>query len=78
MERVPEVIEDSSLHVSVLPSFASVELIVRGDPDRVRAAERLIRERFPDDALPAGCAALQEAVLHEARERGLTVSCAES
>ena len=78
VERVPEVIEDSSLHVSVLPSFASVELIVRGDPDRVRAAERLIRERFPDDALPAGCAALQEAVLHEARERGMTVSCAES
>ena len=76
--RVPEVIADPALQVSVLPSFASVELIVRGDPDRVRAAERLVRERFPDDALPAGCAALQEAVLHEARTGGLTVSCAES
>ena len=78
VERVPEVIADPALHVSVLPSFASVELVVRGEPDRVRAAERLIRERFPDDALPAGCAALQEAVLHEARTGGLTVSCAES
>lgn len=78
VERIPEVIEDPALHVSVLPSFALVELIVRGDPERVRTAERLIRDRFPDDALPAGCAVLQEAVLHEARERGLTVACAES
>ncbi len=78
VERVPEVVGDPALHVSVLPSFASVELIVRGEPERVRAAERLIRDRFPDDALPAGCTALQEAVLHEARGRGLTVSCAES
>ena len=71
VERVPEVIADPALHVSVLPSFASVELVVRG-------AERLIRDRFPDDALPAGCAALQEAVLHEARSRGMKLSCAES
>ena len=78
VERIPEVIADPALHVSVLPSFASVELIVRGDPDRVRSAERLIRDRFPDDALPSGCTALQEAVLHEARRRGLAISCAES
>ena len=78
VERVPEVIGDPELHVSVLPSFASVELIVRGEPERVRAAERLIRDRFPDDALPEGCATLQEAVLHEARGRGITLSCAES
>lgn len=78
VERVPEVIADPALHVSVLPSFASVELVVRGEPGRVRGAERLIRDRFPDDALPAGCAALQEAVLHEARSRGMTLSCAES
>ena len=78
VERVPEVIRDAALHVSVLPSFGSVELIVRGDPDRVRAAERLIRDRFPDDALPSGCATVQEALLREARARGVTLSCAES
>ena len=71
-------IADPALHVSVLPSFASVELVVRGEPGRVRDAEGLIRDRFPDDALPAGCAALQEAVLHEVRSRGMTLSCAES
>ena len=77
VDRIPEVIGDPSLHVSVLPSFSHVELIVRGTPERVMEAEALIRGRFTD-VLPAGCRSLPDAVLSEARERGRTISCAES
>lgn len=77
VERVPDVIMATDLHVSVLPSSPTVELIVRGDPERVAEADALIRSRF-DDVLPKGCRTLAEAVLHEGRRLGMTVACAES
>ena len=76
--ELSEVISDASLHVSILPSFGTVELLIRGAPDRVRAAEALSREKLKDDVLPEGCRTLQEAVLEAARRRGWTLSCAES
>lgn len=76
-EKIPEVINDSRLHVSILPAFPQVELIIRGEPERVGHAERLIRSRF-DDALPKGCMSIAEAVLHDARIKGAKVACAES
>ncbi|MBQ3446663.1 MAG: nicotinamide-nucleotide amidohydrolase family protein [Synergistaceae bacterium] len=77
-ERVPEVIANPELHVSILPAFPQVELIIRGSSRGVSEAERVIRSRFRDDVLPQGCSSLAEAVLYEARFRGARVACAES
>ncbi|CAM1380009.1 Putative competence-damage inducible protein [Fretibacterium fastidiosum] len=77
VERIPEVVGDGELHVSVLPAFPQVELVIRGDPVRVADAEALVRSRF-SDALPLGCRSLAEAVLWEARRQGRTVTAAES
>ncbi|MBQ3654547.1 MAG: nicotinamide-nucleotide amidohydrolase family protein [Synergistaceae bacterium] len=77
-ERVPEVIANPELHVSILPAFPQVELIIRGEARGVSEAERVIRSRFRDDVLPQGCSSLAEAVLYEARFRGARVACAES
>ncbi len=77
VERIPEVVGDGELHVSVLPAFPQVELVIRGDPVRVADAEALVRSRF-SDALPPGCRSLAEAVLWEARRQGRTVTAAES
>jgi nicotinamide-nucleotide amidase len=78
VERVPEIIADDRLHVSVLPSFGLVEFVTRGEPSVVEAAVQTLRERFAGDVLPEGCATLPEAILATGRERGLTLSCAES
>ena len=75
--KIPEVINNKDLHVSILPAFPQVELIIRGQPGQVENAERIIRERFPD-SLPRGCMSIAEAVLFEAKAKGVKVSCAES
>ncbi|MBQ7543605.1 MAG: nicotinamide-nucleotide amidohydrolase family protein [Synergistaceae bacterium] len=77
-ERIPEVIGNSALHVSILPAFPQVELIIRGEAKAVSEAERAVRSRFRDDVLPQGCASIAEAVLYEARFRGARIACAES
>ena len=77
-ERIPEVIANPELHVSILPAFPQVELIIRGSSRVVAEAERLTRSRFSRDVLPQGCASLAEAVLYEARYRGARIACAES
>jgi nicotinamide-nucleotide amidase len=78
VRRVPELIDDARLHISVLPSFGLVEFIVRGERALVDSAVRTLRERFADAALPEGCSTLPEAVLKTGLENGLTFSCAES
>ena len=78
VERIPEIIKDARLHISVLPSFGLVELVIRGEMELVDAAARTTRERFADEALPEGCATLPEAILKTGREKKLTLSCAES
>ena len=75
--KIPEVIKNNNLHVSILPAFPQVELIIRGEPSQVDDAEKIIREKFPD-ALPKNCMSIAEAVLFEAREKKLKISCAES
>ena len=77
-ERIPEVISNPELHVSILPAFPQVELIIRGNSRLVSDAERLTRSRFSADVLPQGCGSLADAVLYEARYRGAKVACAES
>ena len=77
-EQIPEVIANPELHVSILPAFPQVELIIRGKSRAVSEAERLTRSRFRDDVLPQGCGSIAEAVLYEARYRGAKVACAES
>ena len=78
VRQVSEVIEDERLHVSVLPSFGLIEFVVRGEAPLVESAVRTIRERFAGSVLPEGCATLPEAILAVGREKGLTLSCAES
>ena len=77
VEKIPEVINNPSLHVSILPAFPQVELIIRGKPELVAEAEDLTRSRFAD-VLPKGCHSLAEAVIHEARAKGVKIACAES
>lgn len=77
VERIPEVISNPALHVSILPAFPQVELIIRGKAGDVDTAEALTRSRFTD-VLPRNCHSLAEAVLHEARAKGVKVACAES
>lgn len=78
VERVPEIVSDPALHVSILPSFGLVELVLRGERDHVEASAQTVRERFAEDALPKGCVTLPEAILKTGLEKGLTVACAES
>ena len=75
--KIPEVINDSGLHVSILPAFPQVELIIRGEPERVDNAERLTRSRF-DYVLPRGCYSPAEAVLYESCMKDIKIACAES
>ncbi len=76
--KIPEVIGNKSLHVSILPAFPQVELIMRGKPEIVAWAEGITRSRFEGLALPEGSRSLADAVLIEARAKGVRVSCAES
>ena len=76
-ERIPEVIGNTDLHVSILPAFPQVELIIRGKPEDVDKAENLTRSRF-NDVLPKGCKSLAEAVLYEAKITHAKISCSES
>ncbi|MBQ7733164.1 MAG: nicotinamide-nucleotide amidohydrolase family protein [Synergistaceae bacterium] len=76
-ERIPEVIGSPALHVSILPTFPQVELIIRGKPEDVDKAEELTRSRF-NDVLPGGCRSLAEAVLYEAKIKRVKISCSES
>ena len=75
--KIPEVINNKNLHVSILPAFPQVELIIRGEPELVNNAEKIIREKF-SDALPKGCTSIAEAVLFEAKVKNVKISCAES
>lgn len=76
--KIPEVISNNTLHVSILPAFPQVELIIRGEPDTVAWAESLTRSRFAGLVLPEGSTSIADAVLIEARAKGVHVSCAES
>ncbi|MBQ3586170.1 MAG: CinA family protein [Synergistaceae bacterium] len=76
--KIPEVINHSGLHVSILPAFPQVELIFRGEPDVVAWAETLTRSKFEGLALPEGSKSLADGVLIEARRKGVRVACAES
>ena len=76
-EKIPEVISNPALHVSILPAFPQVELIIRGRPEDVAEAENITRSKFAY-VLPKGCHSLAEAVIYEARIKGVKIACAES
>lgn len=76
-EKIPEIINNEALHVSILPAFPQVELIIRGASDLVHEAEKITRSRFTD-VLPCGCHSIAEAVLYEARQAGKKIAAAES
>lgn len=76
--KIPEVIKNERLHVSILPAFPQVELILRGEPEIVAWAEGLTRSRFDGLVLPEGSRSIADAVLIEARAKGVRVACAES
>ncbi|MBR0186289.1 MAG: CinA family protein, partial [Synergistaceae bacterium] len=76
--KIPEVIKNERLHVSILPAFPQVELILRGEPEIVSWAEGLTRSRFEGLVLPEGSRSIADAVLIEARAKGVRVACAES
>ncbi len=76
--KIPEVIKNERLHVSILPAFPQVELILRGEPETVAWAEGLTRSRFDGLVLPEGSRSIADAVLIEARAKGVMVACAES
>ena len=77
-DEISDVLEDPSMHTSILPAPNLVEIVLRGSPERIRAGEETIRERLPHGCLPHGCTTLQQAVVLEAGTRGVTVAAAES
>ena len=78
IERVPDIVADSRLHISILPSFGLVEFVVRGERALVEASVKTLRARLRDDVLPEGCTTLSQAILKTGLEKKLTLSCAES
>lgn len=76
--KIPEVINHSGLHVSILPAFPQVELIIRGEPDIVSWAEEITRSKFEGLVLPKESKSLADGVLIEARRKGVHIACAES
>jgi nicotinamide-nucleotide amidase len=78
VQRVPEIVGDPRLHISILPSFGLVEFVVRGEGELVGAAIKEVRAKFASDALPEACPTFTKAVLATGLEKGLTLSCAES
>lgn len=78
VERVPEIVGDTRLHISILPSFGLVEFVIRGENELIKSAARIVRERFADDVLPEGCVTLPQAILKTGLEKSLTLACAES
>ena len=76
--KIPEVINHTGLHVSILPAFPQVELIIRGEPDTVAWAETFTRSKFEGLVLPEGAKSLADGVLIEARKKGVHIACAES
>jgi len=77
-ERISDIVSDQRLHISILPSYGLVELVFRGEKNLVGAAVQKTRLKLAKYALPEGCATLPEAILSVGREKGLTLSCAES
>ncbi len=77
-DHLVPVILQKDLHISILPSPGLIEFVIRGDPSRLQEASAQVRSLLPGDCLPRGASSLQEAVLLEARKRGLTLSCGES
>ncbi|PKL03018.1 MAG: competence protein [Synergistetes bacterium HGW-Synergistetes-2] len=77
-DRIAPVVDDPSLHISILPSSGTVEIILRGEPVRIECAARTLRELLPGDCLPEGCFSVAEDLLREARKRNVTLAFAES
>ena len=77
-DRIAPVVDDSSLHISILPSSGIVEIILRGEPVRLESATSTLRKLLPGDCLPEGCFSIAEDLLREARKRNVTLSFAES
>ncbi|GHS95614.1 CinA-like protein [Synergistales bacterium] len=76
--RVPELVADERLHISILPSFGLVEFVIRGEKSLVEASIRVMYERFEREILPVGCVTLSEAILRQGKDKNLTISFAES
>ncbi|GHV47783.1 putative competence-damage inducible protein [Synergistales bacterium] len=77
-ERVPELVADWRLHISILPSFGLVEFVIRGEKALVESSYRLMYERFQSEILPYDCVTLPEAILKIGKDKNLTISFAES
>lgn len=77
-EYLSEIIADESFHISILPSFGTVEFVIRGEPKKIEQAESKVRSILPDDCMPHGILKLPEAILHEAQNKNVKVAFAES
>jgi nicotinamide-nucleotide amidase len=77
-EHFGEIIENKDLHISILPSFGTVEFVIRGEPEAVENAARLARKILPDDCLPKGILNLPEAIFYEAKRVNKKIAFAES
>jgi nicotinamide-nucleotide amidase len=73
-----QIIENKDLHISILPSYGTLEFVIRGEPEAVVNAERLARSILPGDCLPHGILNLPEAILHEAERINKKIAFAES
>ena len=77
-EHFSRIIENEELHISILPSFGTIEFVIRGKPEAVAKADETARSILPDDCLPRGILKLPEAILYEAERKNSKIAFAES
>jgi len=77
-DQLEQFTSNKDLHISILPSFNLIEIVLRGEETTVRTAERKIRTELADDVLPFGIFSLPEALYSEALRTLTTFSFAES
>jgi nicotinamide-nucleotide amidase len=77
-EHFSQIIENNELHISILPSYGTVEFVIRGEPEAVVKAEEIARSILPNDCLPRGILKLPDAILYEAERKNKKIAFAES
>ncbi len=77
-DRLAPVIQRPELHITILPSPGLIEFYIRGKPEDVARAEEDVKALVPGDCLPPEARSLAEAVILGAKQKRLSLACAES
>ena len=77
-EHLKGLTDNEELHISILPTYGTVEFVIRGEPEAIAKAEETARSILPNDCLPRGILKLPDAILYEAERMNRKIAFAES